>query len=165
MKKVLAMAALLFLLSGCSQPVFETIGAPDIPADTPAAAEILLTLPREASAMTMEGENAGTIYFCDGYTVGVQTLSGGDLDATLRQITGFSRDALTVMQTQLTSVKRYESVWSAAGEGEDQVGRVVILDDGNYHYAVSVMANYSAAGSLAATWQEILSSVSLDTAA
>lgn len=165
MKKIIIAAALLLFLTGCAQPTFETLQDPGIQTDTPAAAQIQLTLPDEASAAVMESEDAGKMYFCDGYTVTVQTLPGGDLDRTLRQLTGFAKDALTLMQTRQDVIDRYESVWSAAGEEGDQVGRVVVLDDGNYHYAVSVMAPYTAAGDLASVWQNILESVSLHTAA
>lgn len=165
MKKIIIAATLLLLLSGCSQPTFETLQDLGIQTDTSVASQILLTLPEEASAAVMESQDAGKMYLCDGYTVSVQTLPGGDLNRTLRQVTGFSRDGLTLMQTQQGDYTRYETVWSAAGEGEDQVGRVVILDDGSYHYTVSVMAPYTAAGDLAATWQQILGSVSLNTAA
>ncbi len=165
MKKILLLLVLSVLLSGCSQPTFETLG--DIPlqqADAPAG-KLSLSLPEEAAATVMESEQAGTLYLCDGYTVTVQTLPGGDLDKTLRQITGFSKDALTVMQTQDGENKRYESVWAAAGEEEDQVGRVCIIDDGNFHYAVAIMSDFTNAGDLAQTWQQILTSVSLDSTA
>lgn len=165
MKKIIIAAALLLLLTGCSQPTFETLGDPGVQTDISAAAQILLELPEEASAAVMESEDAGKIYLCDGYTVSVQTLPGGDLDRTFRQTTGFSRDALTVMHTRQGEIVRYESVWSSAGENEDHIGRIVVLDDGNYHYTVSVMAPYTAAGDLASTWQDILNSVNLHTAA
>ena len=40
-----------------------------------------------------------------------------------------------------------------------QVGNAVILDDGNFHYAVSVMADADQAAKLEDTWQHILDSV------
>lgn len=164
MKKWIPVIALLLILTGCTQVDFETMSDEYVQSDLPAAHTVILALPQEATATVMEADDAGKLYLCDGYTVSVQTLTGGDLDATLRKITGFSRDALTVMETKQGNFKRYESVWSAAGETQDQIGRVVILDDGNFHYAVSVMADYTTAGDLADTWQEILSSVSLDIA-
>lgn len=123
--------------------------------------QLEITLPKEAAVPSMENEDAGRIYLCDGYTLTVQTLAGGDLDRTLRQITGFGRAQLTVMETRSEDITRYACVWSAAGEGGDQVGRAVILDDGSCHYAVTVMAEASIAGDLAENWQEILESVKL----
>ena len=162
MKKVWCVLALSVLLTGCgANPVWETVT--DV-ADFPAMAQmqqITVKLPTDASVETMDNGQTEKIYLCDGYTVTVQTLSGGDVDKTLRQISGFSKDQLTVMETQTQNGKRYECVWASAGEGEDQVARAVVLDDGSYHYAVTVMAPFSTAGDLASVWQSILSSVSI----
>lgn len=153
---------LVLLLSGCSvQPTFETISDQ---MDAPVVAQmrqLQLTLPKEATAPTLQSEENGMLYLCDGYTLTVQTMDAGDLDATLRALTGFSREQLTVMQTNRQDAKCYECVWSAVGEGGDQVARTVILDDGNYHYAVSVMADFASAGDLAKTWKQLLDSVAL----
>ena len=58
---------------------------------------------------------------------------------------------------------QYEYVWSTPGEAEDQICRGIILDDGFYHYAVTVMADYSQAGELQETWQSVFESVVLST--
>lgn len=162
MKKCWLVLVLTLFLTGCgAQETFETVS--DV-YDTPVMAQtgqLELALPKEAAVPSMESEDAGSIYLCDGYTLTVQTLAGGDLDRTLRQITGFARDQLTVMQTQSDGITRYACVWSAVGEGGDQVGRAVVLDDGSYHYAVTVMADFDDAGDLAKTWQSILDSAKL----
>lgn len=164
MKKLWCVLALALLLTGCgANEVWETISDVD---DTPVMVQmqqVKLTLPKDAASETMENGQSGKIYLCNGYTVTVQTLPGGDLDKTLREISGFSRQQLTVMETQTKNEKRYECVWAAAGEAEDQVARAVILDDGSYHYAVTVMARFSTAGDLADVWQSILTSVQLST--
>ncbi len=153
---------LVLLLAGCTaQPVFETVCDP---IDAPAMAQmrrLQLTLPKEATAPTLQSEEAGALYLCDGYTLTTQTMAAGDLDATMRRLTGFSKEQLTVMTTEKHGIRRYDCVWSAVGEGGDQVARAVILDDGSYHYAVTVMADFAAAGDLAGTWKTILDSVSL----
>lgn len=163
MKKLWWLLVLTLLLTGCgASEVWETVTDVD---DTPVMAQmqqIKLTLPKDAASETMENTQAGKIYLCNGYTVTAQTLPGGDLDKTLREISGFSRQQLTVMETQSKKEKRYECVWAAAGEAEDQVARAVILDDGHFHYAVTVMAPFSTAGDLAAAWQSVLTSVQLE---
>ncbi len=121
---------------------------------------ITFDLPEDAAAQVISGEN-GTLYFCDGYEIMVQTLSSGDLNRTLQTLTGYSADALTVIETATSNVKRYESAWTAAAEEGDQVGRTVILDDGNYHYCLSVMASAREAGSLQECWQALFSSLAL----
>lgn len=168
MKKLGILLALVLLLSGCSvRDTFETVS--DV-YDVPVMAQqkqLELSLPKEASAAAMETPDAGKLFLCDGYTLSVQTMDAGDLDRTLRLLTGYGKDQLTVMQTKQGEITRYESVWTAAGEGGDQIGRAVILDDGSYHYTVSVMADAVDAGELTSVWQEILGSaklVSIDSA-
>ena len=164
MKKIVWLLVLMLCLTGCgADAVWETVADGD---GTPVMAQmrqVQITLPKDASVETMETSQTEKIYLCNGYTITVQTLPGGDLDKTLKEISGFAKEQLTVMETQTKNDKRYDCVWAAAGEAEDQVARATILDDGNYHYAVTVMAPFSTAGDLASTWQAILSSVQLST--
>jgi len=161
MKKCLTVMMLALLLTGCSEPkTFETMSDVYYEPETPVAAQISLTLPEEAAVSVMNNPLTGSIYLCDGYSVTVQTVSAGDLDATLRDATGFPRENLLVMEREDGTNRRYECVWAAAGEGEDQVGRAVILDDGSYHYVLTVMAGADRAGDLAETWQQIIGSFS-----
>lgn len=162
MKKLIVLLVLLVALNGCAaQPVFETVSDG---VEVPVLAQmrqLQVSLPKEATAPTLQGEESGALYICNGYTLSVQTVKAGDVDSTMRSLTGFGRDQLTVMETVRNGVKRYDCVWSAAGEGGDHVGRAAILDDGNYHYAVTVMADFESAGELAATWKTIFDSVML----
>ena len=125
------------------------------------ASQIVVNLPLDASVMTMQDGSGSTLYFCDGYTVQVSTLESGDLDKTLRQVTGFGKDQLKLMSSFKGDAKRYDCAWTAAGEGEDQVCRACILDDGSYHYVVSLMAEESKAGQLQQNWQDIFVSFRL----
>ncbi|MBR7123109.1 MAG: hypothetical protein IKC95_06630 [Oscillospiraceae bacterium] len=163
MKKILYVLVCAAMLTGCGvQDVMETVTDDNV---TPVMAQIQqvqVTLPDDAAVATLESADAGKLYLCDGYVVTVQTMEAGDLDRTLRQCTGFSREHLTVMETVKSEIKRYDCVWSAAGEGGDQVARAAILDDGSYHYVVTVMAGFESAGELAKTWQEILDSIALN---
>lgn len=162
MKKGLAILVCVLLLTGCGvQDTFETLSDDDAVSAMATAAKVELLLPEEAASPSMESEDGGKLYLCDGYTVTVQTLSGGDVGRTVQEVSGYAKEELTVMQTKKNDLTCYEMAWCAAGEGEDQVCRCVILDDGAYHYAVTVMANYSRAGALQETWQSILDSVTL----
>ena len=160
MKKWTVLFLLLLLLTGCAgQGDFETVGdvyAPELL--TPK--RVVLTLPSDAAVQTLSGDG-GRLYLCDGYTVSVQTVEGGNLEETLRQVTGFSADRLTLLETERDGLRSYSCVWTAAGEGGDQIARTVILDDGNFHYAVTAMAPSESAGALSNTWQEIFQSVKL----
>lgn len=160
MKKVIVLLVFVLFLGGCGgQATFETV-LDQLEAPVMAQMrQLQVALPKEASAPTLQSEEAGKLYLCDGYSLSIQTMNAGDLDATLRSLTGFSKEQLTVMTTEKHGIKRYDCVWSAAGEGGDQVARAVILDDGNYHYAVTVMADFASAGDLADTWKSILDTV------
>ena len=86
----------------------------------------------------METDN-GTLYLCDGYDVSVQTVESGDLESTIRLVSGFSSEDLTVIQTAAGAYPCYEFVWTSATDLGEQVGRAMILDDGNYHYILSTV--------------------------
>lgn len=164
MKKIWCVLIFVLLLSGCSgEKMLETVTDIYDTATIAQMKEIQIVLPKDTVAETLENGTNETIYLCDGYTVTTQVLSGGDMEKTFRELTGFSKEQLTVMQRKSGNYDRYDCVWSAAGEAEDLVARCVVLDDGNFHYAVTVSAPFSAAGDLAQTWQSILSSVSLST--
>lgn len=161
MKKVWMGILLVVLLSGCGKGAdFETMSDAYLQPEKPKAREVSMDLSAEAVAAAMAGEH-GSLYLCDGYTVAVQTMEAGNLDATVFAITGYTKDRLQLIQRQEKDYIRYECVWTAAGEAGDQVGRAVILDDGNYHYTLSVMANAELAGTLAETWQPLLQSFDL----
>lgn len=163
MKKLLLVLVCAVMLTGCgAQDTMETIADDNVTPVMVQIQQVQVTLPNEAAVATLESTDAGKLYLCDGYVVTVQTMEAGDLDRTLRQCTGFSRKQLTVMETVKNEIKRYDCVWSAAGEGGDQVARAAILDDGSYHYVVTVMADFESAGDLAKTWQEILDSITLN---
>ena len=125
--------------------------------------QVSLTLPDDATIQTIAGTE-GKLYLCDGFTVTVQTLPGGDLSRTIADTTGYDLSRLTLMETEKDGIRCYRCSWATAGEGGDQAARTLILDDGSFHYAITVMASAEKAGALADTWQEILHSVSLSIA-
>ena len=116
MKKMLWIVLAALVLAGCSQaPAAETVT--DV-LEEPVMAqprELHLELPGETVACAMESDS-GRLYLGDGYEVMVQTLPGGDLDATIRSLTGFHREDITVLQSQ-SDPKRWEFTWASAGEG------------------------------------------------
>ena len=131
MRKGLAVLLFAFLLTGCGvQETFETIGDVYAPVELPAA-QVVFTVPEDASVQTIQGEN-GKLYLCENYVLTVQTLTGGDLNRTLMDTTGYEKEKLNLVETNRNGVKRYDCVWTCAGEGGDQVGRAVILEDSGY---------------------------------
>ena len=164
MKKWWIFLLLAALLSGCgAQPTFETVDDDDSVMASASLRQIELTLPKEAAMPTARTETGDSLYLCDGYTLELQTLSGGDLDRTLKQITGYGKDQLQLICTKIPDADRYDLTWLAAGEGGDQIARAVILDDGRNHYVVSVMAEAAKSAELRQTWQTLMNSVRLST--
>lgn len=158
MKKLCFLFVFVLLLTGCkAAPTFETVE--DVYAPPSVPRQVVLELPK--NVQTVAG-HSGKLYLCDGYDVTVETFSAGDLNSTVQLLTGFAPDALTVLQTSAADARRYECAWTAAGENGDTVGRAVVLDDGQYHYCVTVMSNAAAAGELSGAWQDLLSSVRLN---
>lgn len=150
------------LLTGCgTQQTMETISDEFDVSVMAEVQQISISLPEDAALASLESAEAGKLYLCDGYYVTVQTMESGDMDRTLRAVTGFSKDQLTVIQTEPGELTRYDCAWCAVGEGGDQICRGVVLDDGNYHYVVTVMADAAKAGQLSAVWQHILDSAKL----
>lgn len=159
MKKCWMILCVALLLSGCgAEPTFETVADVDAAPVSAQAQQILLELPDSAQVPALQSEEAGTIYFCDEITVSVQTLAAGDLDRTLLSTTGYSKDALQLMQSYAPEGKCYECVWTSTGEGEMQVGRTRIIDDGSFHYVLTVMVPEGKAGALQEQVQPVLDS-------
>ena len=92
MKKLWIIPILALLLVGCgSEKSLETVGDVQDTPVIPTMQRILLQLPQELSAPVLQSEKTGTLYICDDYTVMVQTVTGGDLDKTVRTVTGMNR--------------------------------------------------------------------------
>ena len=160
MKTFAVILCLLILLTGCTQEVFETVDDPVDVQVMAVPATLLIELPESAATPVIEG-TSGKLYFCDDYEIMVETLNAGNLDATLQTLTGFSKEEMQLLETKRCGVSCYEGVWSAAGEAGDQVGRVMVLDDGVYHYCVSLMTDANDASECSAQWQSIFDSVAL----
>jgi len=159
MKRLAIFLILAAILSGCgAAETFETVADEYLLPVASTRREVSLALPEDANVQTMQNTDGGTLYLCDGYTLTVQTARGGDLGKTVLGATGFSREDLQIISSRQGDCKRYEAVWSAAGESEQQVGRLCILDDGSYHYVLTAMTNASVAGEKQACLQEIFSS-------
>ena len=159
MKKWALCLLFVVFLSGCAAAeTFENVEDVLVQPAMAEVGEITLTLPPEASSQTMLGNDGDKLYFCDGYTVAVQIMSRGDLDRTCRQLCGFGADGVNILETSANGQRRYDWVWTAAGEGGDVVGRVVVIDDGKYHYCVSLQTQAQMAWELESAWSELLRS-------
>ena len=161
MKKLCVLMIIALLLCGCgAEHTFETVADEMVQQVMAQPREVSLTLPEETLLPAMESDGR-TLYLCSGYDVAVQTFSGGDLDATVRQVSGFGAEELTIMETKAGDNQCYEFVWTAATDLGEQVGRAMILDDGTYHYAVTAAAPADKAEEYQEIWNGIFETVCL----
>ena len=160
MKKIAVLLVLVVLLCGCSAAeTFETV---DDALEQPVMGQVRkvsLTLPQSAASPVVNTDDGARLYLCDGYDLAVQTLVGGDINKTVMALCGYSADHVRVMESSKDGNKPYEWVRSAVGEEGDQIGRAMVLAQGDYHYCVSVMASAELAGSLEQEWTQIFSSL------
>ena len=161
MKKVCIILTLMFLLTGCSLQTFEKVEDGNVVQAMATPASLLIDLPESAAAPAMKG-NSGSLYFCDQYDISVEVLPSGNLNDSVKTLTGYERENLTLVQTQRGNATCYTGVWSTAGEAGDYVGRLLILDDGSFHYCVSIMARANIAGECAQEWNDVFASVRLE---
>ena len=141
MKRYLVIALAMLMLSGCgAAETYETMADELIQSVMVEPKDIQLQLPEEAILPAMESEN-GTIYICKDYDVTVQTLPGGDLRQTVLEISGYTPEELTLMETEAGDMIQYDFVWTSAADGGEQVNRASILDDGSYHYVLTAMTD------------------------
>ena len=92
-----------------------------------------------------------------------QRLKGEDVQQIARvdTISGKTTEELQLIQTKQQTYDRYDFVWTAAGEDGLQLGRACILDDGNYHYALSTLTRESASADLRETFSQMYDSCRL----
>ena len=161
MKKSVIVALLALLLTGCgAEETFETISDELVQSVAAEVRQVVVTLPIEAASPAAESDG-GQLYLCGDYEIYRQTMESGDLNATVMDISGYSRDGLTIVETLQDDCKRYDLVWVSAGEIGDRVGRAAILDDGNYHYCLSVLGDADSADQYRNIWQSMFDSFGL----
>ncbi len=160
MKKWLCVLLCALFLSGCSQPeAMETVNDIYAVPELPEAQEVFFWLPEGAALSVSEG--TGELYVCDDFTALVQVFSSGDLDATVRAVTGYGKDRLELLGWKTAQGQRWECAWASAGENGDQIARTLIVDDGNYHYTLTLQAEAEKGGELALDWNEIFQTFEL----
>lgn len=163
MKKVLLFVMVAVFLGGCAaEPVYETIGnamEDTLPVGAPGTIE--LTLPEDAEMQVIDGESGSKSYRIGDMELWTQVCEGGDISDTLEQVTGIRSDALTVMEYQLDEMSCNEIAWITNTDEGSLVCRTAVLDDGNYHYCISLMMPEENAQELSTSFSEIMDGVSI----
>ncbi len=162
MKKRWFILVLCMLLSGCSAAeTVETLGPiQHQQTDAPVMLPVHLSLPSSAAVEAFGGQER--VYDCDGYTLVLLTRAAGDFHSTVENLSGFTIDRLTIMESKVGDTKRYDWVWTAAGEEGDVLGRAAVLDDGNYHYCLYILAPAQTAAGLSEEWNNVFGSIYLE---
>lgn len=159
MKKwvLLVMVVALMTLCACSAEDFEPMLDVYGPSDHAQPAKIQIDLPEDAVLSVMAGDT-GTLYYGENYEVCVETYPSGNISDTLKKITGRQLSDLTVLEVPVEEGKSYRCGWSVTdGEGE-RIGQCVVIDDGRFHYCLSVLADAESAGQLRPVIESVLNS-------
>ena len=157
-KRLVWMALLAALLTGCTaEETLETVSDEILVPVMAQPREISVRLPEGALAPVLEQEGRH-LYMGKDYEIMLETMASGDLRATIRALSGYDREQLTVVETRQGDTERYDFVWTTAGERGDRLGRAVILDDGNYHYCMSALRE---PGDTLIVWRDVFGSFSL----
>ncbi len=132
--KWLVVICCLILLTGCgAQPVWETV-EDGIPEELPVlhTYEIALDLP-----LTYLGGSGENILYQSG-TAEVETVSfyAADLDAAVRQLSGFSPEQLNMVKTVRDDLPEYQFAWFSQTEEGGRLFRADLVMDGTACYAV-----------------------------
>ena len=158
MKKFIWMVLLAALLTGCTaEETLETVSDEWVVPVMAQPREVSVRLPEDTVAPVLE-QDGRRLYMGRDYEIMLETLSSGDLSATIRSLCGYEQDQLTVLETRQGDYSRYDFVWTMAGETGDRLGRAVILDDGEYHYCMSAIRDQ---GDTQIPWRDVFGSFSL----
>lgn len=161
MKRIVLALVFILLLTGCGeQETMETISDDLVAPVMAQPREISVRLPEGAIAPVLEGEGC-QIYMSEEYEIAIETVASGDLRSTIEKLSGYDKDSLTVMETRQGETDRYDFVWVSTGERGDRLGRAVILDDGQYHYCMSVLRDASSVENTQIVWSDVFQSFEL----
>lgn len=153
----------VLILCGCkAEKELETISDVHQTPKTVHPMEVCVSVPDDAALEVMSSPENGSIYFCEDYTLTMHTVPAGDLRKTVLEASGFLPDQLPIIKTQKAGCVSYDFVWTSVGEQGDQVCRCSILDDGNFHYVLTAMADAEVAGQLTEKqWEDVFSTFCL----
>lgn len=164
MKKWILGMFLLFgvFLCGCRggesfEVIADNVG--ELPVIEPAKVEV--KIPEDGTLAVMSGSD-WQCYEGENYQIILQTYPSGDLNQTLQNITGYNKDHLSVMEISGENIDKYLCAWSAVSEEGELVGRCTVLDDGVYHYCLSVLVDAEVSGEIRDTVDAVFATYSLE---
>lgn len=150
------------ILCGCSKvETFEVISDNVVYDQTIMPSNIQLSIPEDGAISVMSSSGSQS-YEGEHYQIIVQTFPSGNLDQTLRLVTGYGKNQLQVVEVTEKNLDKYLCAWSAVSEEGDLVGRCAVLDDGRYHYCLSVLADARMSGEIRDDIDAIFAGYSLE---
>ena len=164
MKKWMVGLILLFgvVLCACGRAeTFEIISDVVVTGQLSEPAKISLRIPDDATLAVMSSTD-GQSYEGDHYQIIIQTYAAGDLNQTLQQITGYSSNQLKLMEVTTEAYGKYLCAWSSVSEEGELVGRCAVLDDGRYHYCLSVLVDAQKSGEMRGEIDALFADYSLE---
>ena len=164
MKKWMLGIVLLFgvFLGGCrGAESFEVIADNIVELPSAEPAKVELKIPEDGTLTVMSG-NDWQCYEGEHYQIILQTYPSGDLNRTLQNITGYDKEHLSVMEISGENIDKYLCAWSAVSEEGELVGRCSVLDDGIYHYCLSVLVDAEVSGEIRDTVDAVFAAYSLE---
>lgn len=158
MKRLVWICLLAALMAGCTaEETLETVSDEWAVPVMAQPREIAVRLPEDVVLPVLEQDNR-RLYMGQGYEIVLETVAAGDLDGTIRTLSGYDQEQLSVIETQQGEAERYDFVWATTGENGQRLGRAVILDDGDYHYCMTVLRD---PGETNIVWRDVFGSFSL----
>ena len=158
MKKLLCLLLLSALLTGCADVEYEFVSDSGTFPALPSSRQMVVSLPPTIAKPTFSGDDGSCMYVCPDYVISQQVLSGGDMVRTLQTVTGYSPEDLTILETKQENCSRFDCVFTVAGESEQELCRLTVLDDGYYHYILCIQAGESVYPAVKEEIEQILSS-------
>ncbi len=134
----------LFFLTGCSaQPVWETV-EDGIPAEVPILQtyDISVDLP----LTYLDGNEKDCLYTSGSVEVHTTSFYASDLDAAVRQLSGFSAEDLNIVKTLRETLPEYQFAWYSETEEGGRLFRADLVMDDTACYAVVCSAPETAEG-------------------
>lgn len=158
MKRLVWICLLAALMAGCTaEETLETVSDEWVVPAMAQPREVSVRLPEDTVLPVLEQDNR-RLYMGQGYEIMLETFAAGDLNSTVRTLSGYEQEQLSVIETQQGEAKRYDFVWATTGESGQRLGRAVILDDGDYHYCMTVLRD---PGETHIVWRDVFGSFSL----
>lgn len=162
----LAVLAALLTLSACTRQAqtWETSAGGCM--EQPEPDTLVLQLPEDAVEEVFAAKGAQRVYTQSGggYEIVTQTMPAAEPASVVRQLSGFSADALHVYETTDSVRRTLQFAWYAAGDEGGRVYRAKVLYGGAYCYAVTVSVPEGAGTSYDTMTAALLTSMDLQPA-